>query len=597
MSPPTSQATDLAGPLPVETRSKPARTDWFSSLINRVNQLSASPARVFGLLLLLAVGYWGGEYALRDLWEPDEARFAYVAEEMRADGHWLVPHRHGEYYAHKPPLMFWLMNAAGAVTGTGINAVTARLPTLLGAVAALWSVWMLMVLWGRRAEAPWAALICATTYLFWKQGGWGQIDMLLCGLQMLSVYFLFAQGQTRSVKQALLAYVFMGLAILAKGPVGFLVPWGVYLTAKLAAGERADLKRWHWVWGPLVTLVFPAVWLLLVWQSHPPEGYLRELLFAQNLERVQGEFGHRRPFYYFLLHFPLDGLPWTLWLPFAWRALDASPEDRALRRRLAGWILFVIAFFTLSSSKRNLYILLAYPALAMLIAAGWAGIRKTHAARGLASALSSLPLVVGIGLVAAGLVSLGAPTVLPVDLRWALAAGVMVLAVTWSIHRALRVDPGAERLTTQSLARLVLPLLIAFASVGTFVLPGLNAIKTPRELIPLAETRLRSGEPLHLYRLNGEIQAWYAGRRGAFVADEAALQQVIATQPHGLIVAEKGRRGRAPSPNQLPLHRLPNVRHGEFQMGGKIMQWAEWSPDTGITEPRPDASQPGAGGE
>jgi len=58
-----------------------------------------------GVILLAAV-LWGSEYFSRTLWEPDEARYVYVAREMRADSHWLVPHRSGEYYAHKPPLMF-----------------------------------------------------------------------------------------------------------------------------------------------------------------------------------------------------------------------------------------------------------------------------------------------------------------------------------------------------------------------------------------------------------------------------------------------------------------------------------------------------------
>ena len=275
-----------------------------------LRRLWSSPGGAFLLILLAALLYWGGEYARRDLWAPDEARFAYVAQEMRDHGHWLVPHRHGVYYAHKPPLMFWMINAAATLfTGGEINAFATRFPCLLGGAASLWSVVMLMRLWGRREQDLAAAAVCATTYLFWKQGAWGQIDMLLCGFQMLALLALFAQDRKASAARAFAAYACMGLAVLAKGPVGFAVPLGAYVAAKLAAGERADLKRRHWRWGPLITLLLPGIWLLLVWINHPPQGYLQELLYKQNVERAEGNYGHSAPFYYFLMYFPLDGLP------------------------------------------------------------------------------------------------------------------------------------------------------------------------------------------------------------------------------------------------------------------------------------------------
>jgi 4-amino-4-deoxy-L-arabinose transferase-like glycosyltransferase len=533
--------------------------------------LSDHPGRLFAWLLLAALCLWGGEYFARDLWEPDEARFAYVAEEMRQGGHLLVPHRHGEYYAHKPPLMFWLMNAAGVLSGAGINAVTARLPSLLGGVASLWSVWMLMALWNRREEAPWAALLCATTYLFWKQGGWGQIDMLLCGLELLALYFLFAQDQTRSTRQALLAYLCMGLAILAKGPVGFLIPWGAYLAAKLAAGERSDLVRFHWVWGLLVTLAFPALWLLLVWASDPPEGYLRELLIAQNIERARGAFGgHQRPFYYFMQYMPLDGLPWILLAPSAWHALGKCPEDRALRLRLIGWAGFVVIFFSLSVSKRNLYILPVYPALALLVAAAWPRMREAHWPGRLLAWLAWPPIVLAAAAILWGALHPYFRGDLPLDGRLAPLAGVLILITAVFLHRWF----GEPKRSGMSLFHVALLWLVTEAAIGAWVMPGFNDLKAPRAFGRMARAQLAPGEPLHLYQVNGEILALYAGAPGRRVADEEGVRAIISAHPHGLIATAQRKHGAS---NPLPVALFPHARLGEFQMGGKIVFWAEWS--------------------
>ena len=42
----------------------------------------------------------------RDLWTPDEPRYALVAQEMMWSGDYLVPRRNGEIYREKPPLLF-----------------------------------------------------------------------------------------------------------------------------------------------------------------------------------------------------------------------------------------------------------------------------------------------------------------------------------------------------------------------------------------------------------------------------------------------------------------------------------------------------------
>ena len=142
---------------------------------------SPAPRPAFWHLLLLAAFLWGGEYLRRDCWEPDEARVAYVAREMAQDGHWLVPHRHGEYYAHKPPLIYWLINFFSFATGLPIGRLTVRLPGFFAGLLTLWATARLAERWaGARAAWP-AALTLLTTYLFWHEIGFARPDGLLLG--------------------------------------------------------------------------------------------------------------------------------------------------------------------------------------------------------------------------------------------------------------------------------------------------------------------------------------------------------------------------------------------------------------------------------
>ena len=72
----------------------------------------AAPARGFQRRDLLVLALLGALLFLpglgrRDVWNPDEARYAEVAREMRLSGSWAVPRLNGEVYTQKPPLFFW----------------------------------------------------------------------------------------------------------------------------------------------------------------------------------------------------------------------------------------------------------------------------------------------------------------------------------------------------------------------------------------------------------------------------------------------------------------------------------------------------------
>jgi 4-amino-4-deoxy-L-arabinose transferase-like glycosyltransferase len=511
------------------------------------------------MLVLLALALWGGEFARRGLWEPDEARYAYVAREMRQGGHWFVPHINGEPYPDKPPLMFWLINVSSLLTGGQINGVSARLPSLLGSILSLWAMTRLLVRW-HSTEAAWRAmLILPTSFLFWQEGGWGRIDALLCGLVMLSVYFFFTSLDGNRTRREVLAYIFAGLAVLAKGPVGLALPMGIFLVSALAGDYGRKLQRSHWLWGPLIALSIPATWLLVAWLQNAPPEYFTAMFGEKSFGRVVQSKGHDRPFYYFLLHVPMELLPWTVFLPVA----VASMSQRGLRRMLLAWALFVIVLFSLFVCKRNVYILAAYPAAAMLIAAAWEDFPHLPRRWITAAGVTAVGLV--CMLAAAATLTLFVPQI-PFN-RFLLIPTALVLLTgsTLLVHVFRR-----ERLSHRWFVAFGGILLLLQISVSAVVLPGLNKLKGPVDAAEAVQEILPPDQPVYLYQQQLAIFPLYADRRGRELQSVEELRRLVSGQ-HRVVVVFNERQWA-----ELASQFAGGTVAHEFAMGHKRLLWVEF---------------------
>ena len=512
-------------------------------------------------IAIFATLLWGTEYSRRALWEPDEARYAYVAGEMRENGQWAVPHRNGEIYGHKPPLMFWAINIGSLSTGGDINRISARLPSLLGVILSLWAAARLAALWRDNKTAWRTVAVLSTSYLFWKTAGMGQIDSLLCGLEMSAIYLLLSNDLSPGRWRIPAAYLCMGLAVISKGPVGFIIPLGVYLSVNLAAGEKNNLRRSHWIWGWMITLAVPILWLTWAWLSGAGREYFDEIIFKQNVGRAGGSYGHRAPFYYYAVHFPLEFIPWIIFLPAAIAALYRDNENRRLLYRLAGWTGFVLLFFSIPLSKRNLYVLAAYPATAIMVAAAWddmlAGKWRYSAILG-----SALFGIAGVGLLTAPhfITEMPiAPTAL-LPTGAVLATGSALLAYLY-----LRKQRGSQWLYT-----FFGTMLLTQLSVAAFVYPALNPLKTPVAMSAKAKELVPPGQKLLLYRMYGEIQALYAQRRGRRIDDPEELKNTMIQQGSGVVVGSEAQW------KTLPQDIKDMMTPHYYRMGHKKLVWGSF---------------------
>jgi hypothetical protein len=301
---------------------------------------------------------------------------------------------------------------------------------------------------------------------------------------------------------------------------------------------------------------------------------------AKSFGRVLADH-HAQPFYYYLKSFPGDFLPWTIFLPAAYRAL----EPGALRRKLVAWALVVIALFSLSVGKRHLYILLAWPGAAMLVAAGWDGIlgltRRWQAVTGwIALGLLVLISLAETGLMIgalAGLVRhservLGPNPAAP----WLLLPCVLLLLAGSTVLIGWFQRDGLTRRWFSGFAGVM---FAHWMLVGTFVLPALNATKAPLELAAEARAQLRPGQPIHVYRDQLAIIALYAERPGRYLRTEEEVAALIASADSGIIVFDDE------DWEPMAARFADRVRARHFDMGSKDLVWVDIPPPIAAAAP------------
>ncbi len=335
-----------------------------------------SPLERLALVALGLLAFLPG-IASRDLWNPDEPRYAEVAREMRESGDYLVPHLNGKIYSEKPPLLFWLIVAASHATG-GVTAVAARLPSLLAAVATLLLLFGIAQRLFDWRVAWWSTLILVSTGRILWQGRVGQIDMLLMALVTGAIYCFVRGLKEDRPAWFRLFFVCAGLATLAKGPVGLLPPLLAIVAFCWATGSRATLRSMRMGTGLLIWAAIVLAWLVPAALSGGVP-YLETLVIKQNVTRYADPWHHFRPFYYYLTVLPADFFPWSLFLPgtlwIGWRRLTGEARRGFL---LAfAWAAVTLLFFSLSPAKRTVYILQMYPALALLVASPLPEIEST----------------------------------------------------------------------------------------------------------------------------------------------------------------------------------------------------------------------------
>ena len=188
--------------------------------------LRLSRSATIGLACLF-LAIWFGTLDMRELFHPDEGRYAAIPREMLAAGDWITPRLNGLKYFEKPALQYWI--TAAGFWALGEQEWTARLwPAVSGLLTLLLVYYTGLRMAGARAGFAAAALL-ASTFQFFVLSQVLTLDMGLTFFMTLALSAFIASQDRRGtlVQQrnwAALAGAAMGLAVLSKGLVGVVLP-------------------------------------------------------------------------------------------------------------------------------------------------------------------------------------------------------------------------------------------------------------------------------------------------------------------------------------------------------------------------------------
>lgn len=354
------------------------------------------------VLLTAACAFLPFVFSPPHLMDDVDAVQAQIARNMLESGDWVTARLNGIAYLEKSPLIYWIMAAAYKVFG--VHDWAARLPLAFINIALCW-VTARFALWafGRRAAIYSGTILatCIGIFLFTRILIPDAALTLTITLALWSMLRLLDEDEPHPSPWFFTLYISLACGLLLKGLVAAVFPviiGGIYLGITRQTSFRELFQRLKPIAGIAIVLVIAAPWHILAtirnppyfdWTMHSSPGeyhgffwfyFLNEHLFRFLNIRYPRDYNTVPRVWFWLLHF-VWLFPFSLTLPIALRRGFVRRSDvttRSSRTRLLAlvWILFILCFFTLSTTQEY-YSLPIYPALAMLLADHLAS-RKTY---------------------------------------------------------------------------------------------------------------------------------------------------------------------------------------------------------------------------
>lgn len=302
----------------------------------------------------------------------DASKYAAVSREIAESGNLFHTKIMGEPYLQKPPFMFWL--AALSYKIFGISNLTYKLPTFFLFLFGLYGTYRL----GKLYYGIQTGLI-ASIMLMFSQGMFlynsdVHTDTVLAMLVILSIWQLAEFLKSGKWFNYLLGFVFAGLGMITKGPVGLLVPMFAIGGHLLFKKKYATLFHYKWIPGLLIIFMILLPVLKGLYDQFGMDG-LKFFFWTNNMGRITGSYAGNSNDYFFYFHtFLYIFLPWSFFtytgIFYEIKFLRTTKGRPGLNKELICWSGILIFLFILSVARMKgpHYMLPVLPLLSLVTA-------------------------------------------------------------------------------------------------------------------------------------------------------------------------------------------------------------------------------------
>ncbi len=335
---------------------------------------NASHWKLIGFLLIISffVLMFGNQMV--SLTHPDEVFYAQTAKEMIHYHSWMTPYLFDAPQFEKPVLFFWLLIAAFKCFG--VSDFAARFwPAVFGMLGVIVTYWVAFMLFKNKKTALFSGVVLCTSLIYLILSRAVLTDMVFSiWITMALGFFVYGYLNRKKRDAAIISFfVFCALAVLTKGLLGIIFPFGVILAFLLVQKELNYFKTWGTLAGIILFALIAVPWHVVMLKLYGHR-FVDEYWFNDHLRRVlEAEHDKSNTWYFYLFTLFTGMFPWSFFLiPMVCVISKKIPSRNPLQdytglKFLLIWIATVYVIVQSAQSKLASYILPAFPAMAMMI--------------------------------------------------------------------------------------------------------------------------------------------------------------------------------------------------------------------------------------